>query len=99
MGFKVGQKVVCVDSSKQPHTVEELAIDCPNWVKKGETYTIRAIQDFDFVTGLLLEELTNPIKFFKSVNKALEPTFKLSRFRALKQNEVTIVHKNEILTN
>jgi hypothetical protein len=49
--FNVGDKVVCVDSSMQLHTVEELRRDVPNWVKQGQQYTIRDIVDSDFVVG------------------------------------------------
>ena len=28
--FGIGDRVVCVDSSKQPHTAEELTTDVPN---------------------------------------------------------------------
>ena len=56
--FNVGDKVVCVDSSMQLHTVEELRRDVPNWVKQGQQYTIRDIVDSDFVIGVRLEEIT-----------------------------------------
>jgi len=34
MGLSAGDRVVCIDDSMQPHTVEELKKDVPNWVKK-----------------------------------------------------------------
>jgi len=88
--MKVGSKVICVNSSKQPHTAEELNRDVPNWVKKDVIYTVRALLDFDFVQGLLLEEIVNTPLYFKVVNKVLEPTFAIWRFRELKENEVEI---------
>ena len=95
--FSVGEKVVCFDSSMQPHTVEELKLDCPNWVKKDAKYTIRAIIDHDFVVGVLLEEISNPLKYFKVVDKVLEPAFASWRFRKLKEDEVTVEQLTEEL--
>jgi len=85
--LKIGQTIICIDDAKQPHTREELEKDVRNWIKKGEKYTIRAIHDFDFVLGILLEEVRNDLKYFKVVNKTLEPAFASWRFRALKESE------------
>ena len=95
--MKIGQKVLCISDEKQPHTVEELSKDVPNWVKKGQTYTIRAIQDWDFVVGLLLEEVKNEPKYFKVVNKFAEPSFASWRFRELKEDEVEVEQLEEVL--
>lgn len=88
--MKVGEKVICVNSAKQIHTVEELNKDVPNWVEKDKKYTIRAITDYDFVQGLLLEEISNTPIYFKAVGKVLEPSFLISRFRKLQENEVEV---------
>lgn len=32
--FEIGEKVICINSSIQPHTIEELTKDMPNWLKK-----------------------------------------------------------------
>jgi hypothetical protein len=87
--MKVGSKVICVDSFIQEHTREQIAKDCPNFVVKGKHYTIRAIRDFDFVESVLLEEVENPILYFKAVNANVAPGFKKSRFRLLKEDEVS----------
>lgn len=92
--FEIGEKVICVDDSKQPHTVEELTKDVPNWVKKGEKYTIRGIQDHDFVVALLLEEISNPLKYFRLVNKVLEPGFMTSRFEKIVEKEEYVFEEN-----
>lgn len=84
--MKVGDKVICIDSTMQSHTVEELSRDVPNWVRKGQTYTVREIADFDFVVGLLLEEVVNAPKYFKAINKVIEPTFAIWRFRKIENN-------------
>ncbi len=88
--FEVGQRVICVDDSMQPHTVEELKKDVPSWVKKDKKYTIRDIVDHDFVVGVRLEEVTNPPAFFKIINKVIEPAFASWRFRALQEDEVEV---------
>lgn len=92
--MKIGQKIVCVDSSKLEHTVSELNSDVPNWIQKDKHYTIRGFNDSDFVVGVLLEEVRNPLKYFKLVNKVLEPSFKMDRFRELEEDEV----ESEVLT-
>lgn len=87
--MQVGQRVVCVNDGKLPHTIAELEIDCPNWIKKGEKYTIRGFNDNNgIVTGVLLEEVVNPIRFFRLINRSQESSFRLDRFRPLKENEV-----------
>jgi len=87
--FQIGEKVVCVDDSKLPHTVEELNQDCPNWVKKGVKYTIRGFNDNNgIVVGVLLEEIRNPIKYFRLIDSSQEPSFKTSRFEKTKEDMV-----------
>jgi hypothetical protein len=80
--FNIGDKVVCVDDSKRPHTVDELLKDIPNWVKQGEEYTVRGFTDNNgIVDGVWLEEIVNKPKFFKLINKVQEPAFAVWRFR------------------
>jgi len=79
--FNVGDKVVCVNATKQPHTIDELNKDVPNWVAKDEEYTIREICDYDFVVAILLEEISNPPLFFKLLGRVAEPAFASWRFR------------------
>lgn len=91
--FEIGEKVICVEDYKLPHTREELDNDCPNWVKKDEKYTIRGFNDNNgIVTGVLLEEIRNSPKYFKVIDKIQEPAFRTDRFRRLepaeKQEEV-----------
>jgi hypothetical protein len=97
--LSIGDKVVCIDSSMQPHTVAELLKDCPNWVVKDKQYTIRAIIDLDFVVGVYLEEVSNPPKWFKVVNKFMEPTFRIDRFRKIEEVTKEIsVEQEELIT-
>jgi hypothetical protein len=94
--FGIGDRVVCVDSSKQPHTAEELTTDVPNWVVKDKQYTIRAISHHDFgAIGVLLEEVVNQPKYFKLVGKVMEPMFAEWRFRRLEESK--LLSKYEIL--
>jgi len=96
--MRIKDKVICVDSFKLEHTREQLEKDCPNFVVKGKHYTIRAIRDFEFVESVLLEEIENPVLYFKSVNGNVEPGFKPSRFRKLKEDEVeSEVNENKLV--
>jgi hypothetical protein len=98
MAFYVGDRVVCVDASMQPHTVEELKTNVPNWVKKDQEYTIRAIHNNrGIVTGVLLEEIDNPIIYFDKIGKFQEPAFAEWRFRKLKPNESMVEVVSEVL--
>lgn len=87
--FEIGDTVVCIDDSKQPHTVEELNNDVPNWIIKGDKYTIRGFTNNDgIVDGIWLEEVVNTSIFFKLLGRNQEPAFALWRFRKLEENEV-----------
>lgn len=99
MSLNIGDLVVCVDDSMQPHTIEELKADVPNWIKKGKTYTIRGFVDSDFVVGVLLEEIHNPLKYFKLVDKVQEPSFAIWRFKKTieaEQKEMSTSHIEQV---
>lgn len=97
--FSIGDEIVCIDASMQLHTVEELRRDIPNWVKEGQQYHVRGIADHDFVVGLYLEEIHNPHKWFKLVNKYAEPAFATWRFRKIERvtREIS-VEQEELIT-
>lgn len=97
--MKIGTKVICIDDSYVEGTAEELKKDCPNWVKKGNFYHIRQINDLDFVVSVLLEEITNPIKYFRLTNDVREGSFKISRFRECQEDEVAVEELEEIMSN
>lgn len=86
--MKHGETIICIDDSLQPHTLVEISNDVPNWIKKGQKYTVREIVDNDFVVGILLEEVANPVKYFKLVNRFQEPAFASWRFRELEESEL-----------
>ena len=97
--FNVNDRVVCVDASMLVHTVEELTRDVPNWVKEGQQYTIRGFADHDFVVGVYLEELHNPPRWFKLVNRFIEPAFRTDRFRKLEETTIEIsIEQEELIT-
>ena len=97
--FDKGDRVVCVDASMLTHTVEELTRDVPNWVKQGQQYIIRGFADHDFVVGVYLEELHNPPRWFKLVNRFIEPAFRTDRFRKLEETEIEIsIEQEETIT-
>jgi hypothetical protein len=98
MSFKIGDRVVCIDDTMQSNTVEELKKDVPNWVKKGQEYTIRAIfNNNGIVSGVLLEEIDNSPKFFNIIGRFQEPAFAEWRFRKLKPSESLVEVAQEIL--
>ena len=92
--MEVGERVVCVDSSKLPHTCDELSVDVPNWVVEDRQYTIREIREHDFgAVGVLLEEIRNEPRYFRLIDRTIEPMFKISRFRRLKPREVEVLEE------
>jgi hypothetical protein len=97
MSFNIGDRVICIDDAMLPHTVSELKKNVPNWVKKDDKYTIRAILDNrGIVTGVLLEEIDNPPLYFKMIGGFQEPAFGEWRFRKLKPSESEVVSEEEV---
>lgn len=83
--MKIGTKVICVDDSlKEGLNMEEFKKDFEQWVKKGKEYTIRSIDENDgLVVSVLLEEIKNPIRYFKTIGRFKESSFKIERFREI----------------
>ena len=94
--FQIGDKVICVNDYKNPETREELSIDMPNWVKKGEKYSVRGFLDSDFVVGVYLEGIENPVKYFKLINKVAEGAFATWRFKKLIEDEILVEEETEL---
>jgi hypothetical protein len=94
--MRIGSKVICIDDSlKEGLNIEEFRRDFKQWVKKGEEYTIRSIDDNDgIVVSVLLEEIKNPIRYFKTIGRFKESSFKIDRFREI---EEAVVSKSETL--
>jgi len=95
--FKVGDKIQCIDDSIQGHTLLELSKDMPNWITKGTEYTIREINDNKgIVLGILLEEVSNPVKYFKLVGRFQEPAFAQWRFRKIADAPIKLERLDEV---
>jgi hypothetical protein len=78
---------ICTDDSIAPDQIEWQKKFCPQWPKKGETYTLREWRDNDgIVDGYLMNELINPPCFVIKFNKTMEPAFATWRFKRL-QNQ------------
>lgn len=98
MSFNIGDKVVCVDDSVKIEAVEELKRIIPNWVKKDQQYTVRDIKNNrGIVTGVLLEEIDNPVVFIQILGGFQEPAFAEWRFRKLKSDEIMVEVFEEVL--
>jgi hypothetical protein len=78
--FKIGQKVVCVDDSVNPETVEYT----PCRPRKGQIYTVRGFltQPHIHGYGVYLEELLNPSLLWSDQDEKEWP-FRSTRFRSL----------------
>ena len=85
--MKIGSKVICIDDSlKQGLNMEEFHRDFHQWIKKGEEYTIREIDENDgLVVSVLLEEVKNPIRYFTTIGRYKESSFRIDRFRELEK--------------
>lgn len=83
--MKPGSKVICIDDSIPPYLdINNFKSDFPSWIKKDTIYTVREILSNDgIVTSILLEELVNPVRFFLSINRYQECSFRIERFREL----------------
>ena len=80
----IKSKVICIDDSISPEKLQEITQDFPNWIKINNIYTIREILDNDdIVTGVLVNEIINPPKYMRLINKIQEPAFGIWRFRTL----------------
>lgn len=91
-----GTKIVCVDDSIRPEMAEWQRKFCPNWVKKGETYTVREFDDNDgIVDGVLLEEVRNKPVYLTKWDRVIEPRFATWRFREMSPSEPNEIQCSE----
>jgi hypothetical protein len=80
--FSVGDRVVCVNDEKPK---DFKAHHYPNWVKKDEVYHIRrVVNNDDIVTGVLLNEIKNPLLLIPLINAIQEGAFAQWRFETIK---------------
>jgi len=88
--MRPGDTVICIDDAIKADKIEFVSAAYPNWIKKGNKYTIRAILDNDdIVPGLLLEEVRNPEIFIHLINKIQEPAFGMFRFAKFAHDRAT----------
>lgn len=83
--MKVGSKVICIDDSIPPYqNIDNFNQDFNEWIKEDTIYTVREIlNNDDIVVSLLLEEIINPVRYFETIKKYQEASFKIDRFREL----------------
>ena len=92
--FKVGQCVVCVDDEKRDSDDRDQML-FPQWIVKGQVYTIRDIYADDGGVGLRLEEIINPLHplLYDSVGRVFvneEPDFDGIRFRPVNEARLEV---------
>ena len=76
--MNVGEQVKCNNDSKHPSIDYSMF---PNWIKKGQVYTIRSVEDSEGEElRILLEEVNNPIIYFPMIIGDAEPGFSHKRF-------------------
>lgn len=97
--MQVGDKVICIDDSVSAEKMHVIFRLYTQWVKKDKEYVIRGMPDNDgIVTGLLLEEIVNPL-FYESVllKRLIEPAFATWRFRKT-QSQTNVQEEDEEVT-
>jgi hypothetical protein len=88
--FEVGDEVYCVDATIKPEMMMAVIEYFPNWVKDGAKYTVRGFtDDHGIVTGVWLEEITNPEIHINLIGKTQEPAFGLFRFAKAEKNRAS----------
>ena len=81
-------KVKCIDDSINPEFIIETVKYFPNWVKKGEIYTVWDIlENLGIVTGYLLEELQNEMLYQPLLGREQEAAFRADRFEVVSYDE------------
>ena len=81
-------KVKCIDDSIKPEFIMETVKYFPNWVKKGEIYTVYDVLENDgIVMGYLLEELENEMVYQPLLGRTQEAAFRASRFEVVSYEE------------
>jgi tRNA uridine 5-carbamoylmethylation protein Kti12 len=84
-------KLLCIDDSIKADQIEFVCMVYPQWVKKGEQYTVRQVLENDgIVTGVLLEEVKNEEIFQQLLGRYQEPAFRMSRFVEITECEHSV---------
>ena len=77
--MKPGDKVICIDDSKNPNLDYSMF---SQWIREGEKYVVRRVETGDRV---LLEEIKNPSHHFPALFGNAEPGFSKKRFADYEQ--------------
>ena len=96
MGFRIGQRVVCVDTRKWPRDYDFR----PKLPKRGAVYTVRAIvpciADGYDEDGLRFVEIVNPRRLLRwpsGRRQRMELCFRMSRFRPVRTTSIEVFQK------
>lgn len=82
--LKRGDTVVCTNDKIKPEALKDTLLMYPNWIREGETYTVRGFYYNDgIVTGVLLEEIKNPRIYIELIKREQEPAFALWRIKKI----------------
>jgi hypothetical protein len=88
----------CIDDSIKADQIEFVCMVYPQWVKKGEQYTVRQVLENDgIVTGVLLNEVRNEPIYQQLLGRYQEPAFRMSRF--VEEEVIESVYSSEEITN
>ena len=95
MAFRVGQRVVCVDTRKWPYLADRWTLPT-----RGVVYTVRAIvpcmADGYAEDGLRLVEIVNPKRMLCCPSgrwQRIELCFRMSRFRPVRTTSIEVFQK------
>ncbi len=84
--MNTGDKVICINDIPP---LNSKALQHKHWIKKDETYTIRAIRKLsNNQVGILLEEIINPLVFDNITEVQYEPGYNINRFRSLDELDI-----------
>lgn len=89
-------RLLCIDDSIKADQIEFVCMVYPEWVKKGQHYTVRQVLENDgIVTGVLLEEVKNDPIFQQLLGRYQEPAFRMSRFVEVTECEHSVYNSFE----
>jgi len=95
-------KVKCIDATINPEFIMETVKFYPNWIKKGEIYTVwDVLENEGIVTSYLLEELENEMVYQPLLGREQEAAFRADRFEVIsyEEEEEEFEHIFEVFLN
>lgn len=89
-------KLLCIDDSIKADQIEFVCMVYPEWVKKGQQYTVRQVLENDgIVTGVLLNEVRNDEIYQQLLGRYQEPAFRMNRFVEVTECEHSVYNSFE----